>query len=83
MGGEDRIDPTIFDKVGDSLIANFGKEEWRDVRAFFCRRDTDGILSTGPTLENNRTKGSWKLAHVRIHMHRHLPDSTTELLQRR
>ncbi|KAF8584672.1 hypothetical protein K439DRAFT_1633385 [Ramaria rubella] len=30
VGGEDRIDPTIFDKVGDSLIANFGTEEWRD-----------------------------------------------------
>ncbi|KIJ42151.1 hypothetical protein M422DRAFT_254845 [Sphaerobolus stellatus SS14] len=31
LGGEDRLDPTIFNKAGDSLIANFGKEEYRDV----------------------------------------------------
>ncbi|KAK7458014.1 hypothetical protein VKT23_009922 [Stygiomarasmius scandens] len=30
LGGEERIDNTIFDKAGDSLIANFGKEEYKD-----------------------------------------------------
>jgi hypothetical protein len=31
VGGADRLDPAIFDKAGDSLITNFGKEEWRSV----------------------------------------------------
>jgi len=30
VGGADRLDPKIFDKAGDSLITNFGKEEWRN-----------------------------------------------------
>ena len=37
IGGTDRLDPTIFDKAGDSLIANFGQEEWRDVGIIFAR----------------------------------------------
>ena len=31
LGGEDRLDATIFNKAGDSLIGNFGKEEYREV----------------------------------------------------
>lgn len=34
LGGEDRIDPTLFHKVGDGLIINLGAEEWRDVRRY-------------------------------------------------
>jgi len=30
LGGEGRIDHTLFDKCGDSLIINLGTEEWRD-----------------------------------------------------
>ncbi|KAF9455536.1 hypothetical protein BDZ94DRAFT_1316130 [Collybia nuda] len=30
VGGEDRLDSTLFSKAGDNLIANFGKEEYRD-----------------------------------------------------
>ncbi|KAF8583488.1 hypothetical protein K439DRAFT_1348404 [Ramaria rubella] len=30
LGGEDRLDPTLFHKCGDSLIVNLGAEEWRD-----------------------------------------------------
>ncbi|THH08763.1 hypothetical protein EW145_g2487 [Phellinidium pouzarii] len=32
LGGEDRIDPTLFESFGDSLICNFGSPEWEDVR---------------------------------------------------
>ncbi|RPD78557.1 hypothetical protein L226DRAFT_457171 [Lentinus tigrinus ALCF2SS1-7] len=28
LGGEDRIDPTLFGSCGDSLIVNLGSEEW-------------------------------------------------------
>ncbi|GBE81529.1 hypothetical protein SCP_0312580 [Sparassis crispa] len=28
LGGEDRIDPTLFESCGDSLIVNLGSEEW-------------------------------------------------------
>ena len=31
LGGEERIDKTIFDKANDGLVANFGKDEYRDV----------------------------------------------------
>ena len=31
LGGEDRIDPTLFESCGDSLIVNLGSEEWTDV----------------------------------------------------
>ena len=31
LGGEDRIDPTLFESSGDSLIVNLGAEEWVDV----------------------------------------------------
>lgn len=31
LGGEDRIDPTLFESSGDSLIVNLGTEEWADV----------------------------------------------------
>ena len=31
LGGEDRIDPTLFESCGDSLIVNLGAEEWVDV----------------------------------------------------
>ena len=31
MGGEDRVDPTLFESCGDSLIVNLGAEEWADV----------------------------------------------------
>ncbi|KIJ35524.1 hypothetical protein M422DRAFT_34651, partial [Sphaerobolus stellatus SS14] len=30
LGGEDKIDPNLFHKCGDSLIVNLGTEEWRD-----------------------------------------------------
>ncbi|EMD37741.1 hypothetical protein CERSUDRAFT_65344 [Gelatoporia subvermispora B] len=30
LGGEDRIDPTLFESCGDSLIVNLGSEEWVD-----------------------------------------------------
>ncbi|KAI0644403.1 hypothetical protein C8Q79DRAFT_912726 [Trametes meyenii] len=30
LGGEDRIDPTIFESCGDSLIVNLGAEQWVD-----------------------------------------------------
>ena len=36
VGGTDRLDPTLFDKTGDTLIANFGTEEWRDVGIAFA-----------------------------------------------
>ena len=33
LGGEDRIDPTLFESCGDSLIVNLGSEQWAsDVR---------------------------------------------------
>ena len=31
LGGEDRVDPTLFESCGDSLIVNLGAEEWADV----------------------------------------------------
>ncbi|TFY74101.1 hypothetical protein EWM64_g9911 [Hericium alpestre] len=31
LGGEDRIDKTLFESCGDSLIVNLGKDEYRDV----------------------------------------------------
>lgn len=30
LGGEDHIDPTLFESCGDSLIVNLGAEEWAD-----------------------------------------------------
>ncbi|KAI0633815.1 hypothetical protein C8Q77DRAFT_814098 [Trametes polyzona] len=30
LGGEDRIDPTLFESCGDSLIVNLGAEKWAD-----------------------------------------------------
>ncbi|EJF60388.1 hypothetical protein BD309DRAFT_868296 [Dichomitus squalens] len=30
LGGEDRIDPTLFESCGDSLIVNLGSDEWVD-----------------------------------------------------
>ncbi|KAM5543274.1 hypothetical protein V8D89_003148 [Ganoderma adspersum] len=30
LGGEDRIDPTLFESSGDSLIVNLGAEQWVD-----------------------------------------------------
>ena len=33
LGGEDRIDPTLFESCGDSLIVNLGSEEWTEVSA--------------------------------------------------
>jgi hypothetical protein len=35
VGGADRFDTTMYDKAGDSLITNFGQEEWRDVAIIF------------------------------------------------
>lgn len=32
LGGEDRIDKTLFESCGDSLIVNLGSEEWVNVR---------------------------------------------------
>lgn len=34
LGGEDRIDDTLFSKSGDSIICNFGTEYWTNVRLF-------------------------------------------------
>ena len=31
LGGEDRIDPTLFESFGDSLICNLGSSEWENV----------------------------------------------------
>ncbi|GJJ13995.1 hypothetical protein Clacol_008252 [Clathrus columnatus] len=31
VGGEDRIDPTLFHKAGDGLIVNLGSEKWENV----------------------------------------------------
>lgn len=31
LGGEDRIDKTLFESCGDSLIVNLGSEEWVNV----------------------------------------------------
>lgn len=31
VGGADCFDKTLYDKASDSLITNFGTEEWRDV----------------------------------------------------
>ncbi|TFY74227.1 hypothetical protein EWM64_g9785, partial [Hericium alpestre] len=31
LGGEDRIDRTLFESCGDSLIVNLGKDEYRDL----------------------------------------------------
>ncbi|KAI0692356.1 hypothetical protein C8T65DRAFT_669751 [Cerioporus squamosus] len=30
LGGEDRVDPTLFESCGDSLIVNLGSEHWID-----------------------------------------------------
>ncbi|CDO77618.1 hypothetical protein BN946_scf184946.g11 [Trametes cinnabarina] len=30
LGGDNRIDPTLFESCGDSLIVNLGSEEWED-----------------------------------------------------
>ncbi|OCB87948.1 hypothetical protein A7U60_g4905 [Sanghuangporus baumii] len=30
LGGEDRIDPTLFESFGDSLICNLGSSEWEN-----------------------------------------------------
>ncbi|OBZ67079.1 hypothetical protein A0H81_12880 [Grifola frondosa] len=37
VGGEDRIDPTLFESCGDSLIVNLGSEEWTEVWILFIR----------------------------------------------
>ncbi|RDX45632.1 hypothetical protein OH76DRAFT_1457535 [Lentinus brumalis] len=30
LGGEDRVDPTLFESCGDSLIVNLGSDQWID-----------------------------------------------------
>ncbi|KAI0930658.1 hypothetical protein AcW1_003624 [Taiwanofungus camphoratus] len=39
LGGEDRIDHTLFESCGDSLIVNLGNEDWADVSNFECTGD--------------------------------------------
>ena len=34
LGGEERIDRTLFESCGDSLIVNLGSQEWTEVSLF-------------------------------------------------
>lgn len=54
LGGEDRIDPTLFESCGDSLIVNLGAEEWEDVSA--CSGSFFLSLSLGSLTESDRPK---------------------------
>ncbi|KAL5498099.1 hypothetical protein ACEPAH_2229 [Sanghuangporus vaninii] len=37
LGGEDRIDPTLFESFGDSLICNLGNPEWENKESIDAR----------------------------------------------
>ena len=45
LGGEDRIDSTLFESCGDSLIVNLGSDEWENVRLLISSMHVDFRLT--------------------------------------
>lgn len=46
VGGEDRIDRTLFESCGDSLIVNLGSDEWVDVSCDTISADAQSLIFT-------------------------------------
>ena len=60
LGGEDRIDKTLFESCGDSLIVNLGSEEWVDVCSRNNPYETDHDLLTQKEIQP-RDLGNWHM----------------------
>ncbi|THH08899.1 hypothetical protein EW146_g8844 [Bondarzewia mesenterica] len=71
LGGEQRIDRTLFESCGDSLIVNLGSKEWESVSVPYCGLIGTRLTSRGDEFGTARdpAQGLRKLAYVNLSKH--------------